>query len=137
MIQLFAEIWGDQLPDRSHPLRIYVYASLGGVVAVGLLVWALTGVGNWLARMQWQPEVVALQREVFDRSKFAIAHEGWERDHWDQREELTRRGESEALKSAGMKTAERGVSQIEELLEVKPRGDLAARVSALQPFFSK
>ena len=56
---------------------------------------------------------------------------------WEQREELTRRGESEALKAAGMRTAERGVSQIEQLLEVIPRGDLAARVAALQPFFSR
>ena len=50
VVQLWAEVWGGHLPDRLHPPEFYIRVGVGGLVAIALLVWALTGVGNWTSR---------------------------------------------------------------------------------------
>ena len=139
MIQLWAEIWGAHLPERSHDSKYYISFSVGGLIAVGVMVWVLTGFGNWIARLQWQPTVVALQRELFDRTKFVVEHAGWTPEHWVQQETITRAGDSERYKTDNLRAAGEHLSQIEDLFEVKPQGDFNfnQRVAALQPLFSK
>ena len=134
-LQLWAEVWAGDMPERLHSPRFYVLAAIGGLIAVGLIVWMLSGVGYWIAKKEWQPKVVAMQRELYERSKFAIEHDGWMPEHWENREALTRDGESERLKPAGINEADRFLAQIEDLLEVGRRGDLSQRAQALQPFF--
>jgi len=134
-LQLWAEVWGAHLREHAHKRRLYIQAIAGGVIAVAMLVWALTSVGNSVARREWQPKVVEMQRVVFDRSKFIIEHDGWTPEHWENRNELVGKGESDRLRSAGIETAENGLAQIEDLLDVRRSGDLLHRVEALQLYF--
>lgn len=137
VLQLWAEIWGASLPERSHDSKYYISVSIGGLVAVGAIVWVLTGVGNWIARLRWQPTVIELQREIFDRAKFVVEHAGWRPEQWEQQETITRAGDTERYKAENMRAAGENLSQIEDLFEVKPQGDFKQRVAALQPLFSK
>lgn len=134
-LQLWAEVWGAHLREHTHKRTLYIQAIIGSVIAVAMLVWALTGIGNSVARRVWQPKVVDMQRVVFDRSKFIVEHDGWTPEHWENRNELVSRGESERLRTAGMETAEKDLAQIEDLLDVSRSGDLLRRIEALQPFF--
>lgn len=136
-LQLWAEVWGEHLPDRSHHSRYYINFALGGVVAVGLMVWVLTGFGNWIAKMQWQPTIVTLQRDLFDRAKFVVEHDGWTPEHWENREAITRAGDADRYTLGNLKATEEHLRQIEELLELNPQGDLKRRVATLQAAFSK
>lgn len=136
-LQLWKEIWGASLPDRSHDSNYYIKFVLLGFVLVGLMVWTLTGVGNWIARWQWQPTVVQLQTELFEQAKFVAAHEGWDRDHWKTKEAIIAAGNAESYKANDIKAADKNLKQVEKLLEVESLGDLQARVTRLQPLFSK
>jgi hypothetical protein len=136
-LQLCAEIWGANLPDRSHDSNYYIILCVGGLVVVGIMLWVLTGVGNRIAKWQWQPTVIELQREIFERTKFVAEHDGWTPDHWETREAITAAGDSERYKANNMKTANEHLGQIEKLLEVESRGDLRQRVITLQPMFPK
>ncbi len=137
VLQLWAEIWGAHLPERSHHMKHYINFGVGGLVAVGVMVWVLSGFGNWIARLQWQPAVVSLQREPFDRAKFVVEHDGWTPGHWENQEAITRSGDSDRYKGDNMKAAGEHISQIEDLLDVNPQVDLRRRIEALQPVFSK
>lgn len=134
-LQLWAEVWGVHLRNQIYKRRLYVQATTGGVIAVAILVWALTGVGNSVARWKWQPKVIEMQRVMFDRSKFIVEHDGWTPEHWENRNDLVSRGESDRLRSAGIETAEKNLTQIEDLLEIGRSSDLSHRVEALHRFF--
>ncbi|MDF0673185.1 MAG: hypothetical protein P0120_02415 [Nitrospira sp.] len=45
VLQIWAEIWGENLPDRLYDSSYYTVFSVIGLVVVGSLVWLLTGVG--------------------------------------------------------------------------------------------
>ena len=101
------------------------------------MVWMLTGVGNRIARWQWQPDVVRLQSELFEQVKFVVAHEGWDVNGWKTKDGIIATGEAEHYKVNNLKAVDKNLRQIEELLEVESLEDLHARVARLQPFFSK
>jgi hypothetical protein len=135
LLQLGAEIWGAELPDRSHGWKYYGLFTISGFVAVAWVVWLLTGVGTFVARKQWQPRIITLQREPFDRAKFVVEHDGWTREHWQKG--VVSEAETPRYRAEQFTEAEKYIKQIEDLLEVKPTGDLAQRVASLEPFFQK
>ena len=137
-LQVFAEIWGDNLPDRLHNSGYYMAFSVVGLVVVGSLVWLLTGVGNRIARWQWQPAIVESQRELFERAKFIVQHDGWTFEQWEKRATLALAltdGSDYKVKNEQM--ANQHLNQIEKLLEVESNGDLGERVARLERMFKK
>ena len=135
-LQVWAEIWGSNLTERSHDAKYYAIFSAVGLVVVGLLVWALTGAANMVAKRQWQPTVIALQREVFERAKFASEHDGWTPEHWESRERMSSE-EADRLRADNLRSTDEQITQLTKLLEVDAQGDLRRRVATLEPLFSK
>lgn len=135
-LQVWAEIWGANLPDRSHDAKYYLTFSIVGLVVVGFLVWALTAVANRVARRQWEPTVIGLQREVFERAKFVSEHDGWTPEHWEARERISA-DEADRFRASNLKSADEQLAQLAKLLEVDAQGDLRRRVAILEPLFSK
>jgi hypothetical protein len=114
LLRLFAEI--SDRPKRSHDWRYYSIFCAGCFIAVVMLVWGVTIVGNLIARSHWEPKVIELQRENFERVKSFAEHDG---------------------KADDTKAVKRQLSLIEELLEVESHGDLRQRIERLQPIFTK
>ena len=137
ILQWSKEIWETSIPKRSHGTIYYISFSLIALIVVCLMVWMLTGVGNRIARWQWQPDVVRLQSELFEQVKFVVAHEGWDVNGWKTKDGIIATGEAEHYKVNNLKAVDKNLRQIEELLEVESLEDLHARVARLQPFFSK
>ncbi len=137
ILQWSKEIWEASLPKRSHGTIYYLSFSLIALIVVCLMVWMLTGVGNRIARWQWQPDVVRLQSELFEQVKFVVTHEGWDANDWKTQDRIIAAGEAERYKVNNLKAADKNLRQIEKLLEVESLEDLHARVARLQPFFSK
>lgn len=115
LLRLFAEI--SDRPNRSHDWRYYysIFCA-GSFIAVVMLVWGVTIGGNLIARSHWEPKVIELQRENFERVKSFAQHDG---------------------KADDTKALEQQLSLIEKLLEVESHGDLRQRVERLQPIFTK
>ena len=137
ILQWSKEIWGASLPKRSHGTIYYISFSLISLVVVCLMVWMLTGVGNRIARWQWQPNIIRLQSELFEQAMFVVEHEGWDANGWKTKDRFIAAGEAENYKVDNLKAADKNLGQIEKLLEIESLGDLHARVAKLQPFFSK
>ena len=135
-LQLGAEIWGGQLPERRHEAKSYVWCTVGGVVAVATLVWLLTLAGNRVARSIWWPKIIASQAEAFESSVFVVEHDGWRKDQLTIKDTLSA-ADAERHRSANLSHAEDRVAQIEKLIEVRPEGDLGARIARLRPLFSQ
>ena len=114
LLRLLAEI--SDPPNRSHDWRYYSIFCAGCFIAVVMLVWGVTIVGNLIARSHWEPKVIELQRENFERVKSFAQHDG---------------------KADDTKALEQQLSLIEKLLEVESHGDLRQRVERLQPIFIK
>lgn len=136
LVQVGAEIWGTNLPERSHGTRYYAYASAAMFVGVCVLVVALTVVARRIARLSWEPKVVDLQRKIFDRAKFVANHDGLLPEHWEARDR-TPPAEIERLKSTDLEAAEQDIAQIEKLLELNDGGDLRGRLARLEPIFAQ
>lgn len=90
-----------------------------------------------IARWQWQPTVVELQRELFERAKFVVLHDGWTLEQWEKRATLALAEDSEGYKAKNEQAANQHLGQIEKLLEVESSGDLKERVARLERMFEK
>ena len=115
LLRLSAEIW-EYRASRSHDWKYYFIFCVGGFIVVGMLMWGLDLIGKRIARLDWEPKVIELQRENFERARSATQHDGTANDR---------------------KAIERQLGFIEELLEVESDGDLRQRVKRLEPMFNK
>ena len=109
-----AEIWASELPDRRRGSSEYFAFSVVGFATVCLLVWGLTSLGNRIARQKWLPEVVALQRDLFERTRFVTEHQGWPQEQWDARDRMPAE-EALRFRTQNLKDAERSLGQMEKL----------------------
>jgi hypothetical protein len=137
VLQLGAQIWGADLPERSHHTRYYVIFSVGGLIMVALMVFVLAGFGDWVAKRYWQPRVIAFQQATFERAAFVVEHEGWAPELWDRRESIAKTGKAEWYRAENLRVAEQAVGRIEEVLEIDAHGELKQRLAALKPLFAK
>ena len=76
LLQLYGEVVGADLPSRTHSTRFYALVAVLGLPAVVLLVVVLSRLTRCWARRTWQPEVVELQRELYERINFILSNDG-------------------------------------------------------------
>lgn len=103
--------------NRYHELKHYISFSAVCFLAVVFGVCVLTEVCNRIARSQWEPEVIKLEREHFEQLKLLVEHDGKEEDR---------------------KAVKQQIGQIEKLFwDVESTGDLKQRIERLQVMFTK
>jgi hypothetical protein len=76
-LRLYVEIRGETLRTRSLDWKSYHYIVFCAVwiIAVGIMVVALTDLGNRIARSKWEPTVIAWQRDKFEFVKFVAEND--------------------------------------------------------------
>jgi hypothetical protein len=122
-----------EFEERLYASRTYVFVTIANVVGVAALVFALTWVGGRMARRVWEPLIIANQRELFIRADHASTHDGLMPEHLNVPSDSP---EYNRVREAGVRDADRFVTQIENLLELSPStGPLPQRIDRLRPYF--
>ena len=119
LLRLYVEIRGESLPARSRDWESYHYFifCILLILAVFMLSVVLTNIGHRIARSQWEPTVIELQREHFEHLKRLVEH---------------------SEKVDDRKAAEQQLGQMEKLFwDVESNGDLRQRVDKLQQVFQR
>jgi hypothetical protein len=134
VLQLWAEIIGQGLPDRAHTSSFYAVFGAASLAGVILLVWLLSKFGRAIAKKSWLPRVIAAQRDLFSDADAIVRNDG-----------LTDQEMAVAAEYSGARRAERSeanfrqalqhVGQLERLFEVKAKGSLTDRVEQLRSVF--
>lgn len=134
IIQLWAEIWGSQLPDRLYTDSSYVRVAIATTILVGVSVWGLSVVGRRIARRSWLPTIVDGQRELFKAATETVFNDGLTPAELDHTQSLPLDAR-ERRRASNLADAEAQLSQIERLLEISHKDALTDRVERLRPFF--
>jgi hypothetical protein len=135
-LQLWAEIWGQQLPDRLYGATFYMSATFVGFAVMTLLVWLLLGLIDRVARRRWEPELITHLSEAFKDVAFVVDHGGLRQDQRALKDS-TAGADGERNKADNLRQAENTLTLIEKLLEISTEGDLSSRVNRLRKSFSK
>jgi len=135
LLQVFAEIAGDTLPDRKYTITTYAVVFAVGVVLTMALVFCLGGVGKIVARRRWQPMVMDSQREAFMSAKFILEHDGWREAQIAIRDKVA---DPQRYRKANLADAHNYITQIEKLLQLDSSiQDLSNRTARLAPYFMR
>jgi hypothetical protein len=131
LLQLGSRVFGENLQERLYSQPFYGWSAATCLAATAMLVWLLNKLGRWLARRRWAPHVAEAQGALFRRVAFVIAHDGMAEEQLLEFESYKPDVQA-STKARNMKDAERHLSQLERLFEVRPDGDLPMRVARLQ-----
>jgi hypothetical protein len=131
LLQIGAEIAGDNLHARLHDVRVYIVLAAAGLLLVLAGVWILARVSRRLARRKWLPRVLEGQGDLVEQAAFIVSNDGFRREEYPHISEY-----SEALKEerriVNYQKAEEYISQVERLFEVRPVGTLAERIETMR-----
>jgi hypothetical protein len=130
-LQLFAEIFSEQLPNRLYGPQLYVAFAIAGLVVVVTLVWLLGKLGRVFARRTWLPRVVGAQGDLFKRAAFIVEHDGWTEEEFPNISSYSAAYQDERRKS-NLDQAAQHLSQIERLFEIRSVDGLDSRVKQLR-----
>jgi hypothetical protein len=131
VLQLGAEIWGNDLPERRYGTCVYTWTTVLGLLCVGVLAWALSRWSRHLARRIWIPRVIGPQLDLFDSAAFVVAHNGFRDDEVPHLAEYSE-GYKGEQRAQNWKEADQRLRQIERLFDVSSDGELAERVARLR-----
>jgi hypothetical protein len=131
LLQAYAEILGDELPQYLHSRRFYVWFAGGALIAVVALVWLLSAGGRAIARRWWISRVIRDQGNLFQRAESVIRNDGFPDEELPATQGYTpeKRGERRV---ANFTDAERNIRQVEKLFELKTSGDLGERAARVR-----
>ena len=131
LLQIFAEIYGENWPRRRHSKLHYSLFSMVGLLFVCGLVWLLTICDYRIAKPIWWPKIVQSQVEVFNAAVLLLEHDGLQPGQIKLEEKLP-----ESYRTVSFETGMRDLSQIEKLLEIPSDGaDIQTRIARLRPYF--
>ena len=133
LLQIFAEICGEDWPQRKHTRQYYVWFSIIGCILVAGFVWLLTIVSYQIAKPIWWPKIVQEEAEGFKSVTFLLEHDGWRPDQLNLKEKLP-----ESYRLVNLEATKERISQIEKLLELPlENADIPTRIARLKPYFDK
>jgi hypothetical protein len=133
LIQVIVLIWGENISNRLYNARIYFMEFCIGFISMVILVYSLTTAGNYIARNRWLPKIVSDHKEMYNRAKFIIEHNGLSEDHV-----MNKESQIDSLKNiqANFQEADRYLTQIENILDIPPnKTDRQVRIERLKHFF--
>jgi len=134
VIQLWAEIWENDLPERLYTDSSYARVALVAVAVAAVVVWWLSIVGRSIARRRWLPRVVEAQRDLFNTAADLVENDGLRPQ--EVREGATfGPGALEKRRQSNLADLERHLSQMERLFDVTGSGPAADRIERLRPLF--
>lgn len=134
LLQVAAEIFGGNLPDRLYDPKVYLLMFLLSVAVMYLVVRLLTVLGRRIAKCKWWPHAITGQRPSFEKAQAIVRNQGWRDDQLAIKDNVSN---AEQCLKANRETLESTVSRIERLLEVDPTGTTPEdRLEALREYFS-
>ena len=135
-LQVWAEVWGGTLPERSYSVPQYVGASLTAVaVLIGVLM-VIAKVSARIARKTWEPELVRLQRELFQNALEMVENDGWSLQHIRANEH--QHPEADTIRIRNLENVEHNIRQLERLFDVSnTAGAQIERLRRIEQIFRK
>ena len=133
ILELVSQITGWPKEERRKSTRFYSMVMVATIVSLVLVFSILAAFATWLARRQWQPEVIGQMREAYEQARFIVKHDGWRPDQFVERGKLSG---PEFYRKANVDSAQKSITQIEALLDLPhATADLPSRVARVGWYF--
>jgi len=133
LIQVSAVILTGYIPSRSYSVTLYAIFFVACILFMYPLVKLVAFIARRIARPRWREKITELRREAFNSVKEILDNEGWRNDQLEIKDSLSDPDEN---KRKNLESAEKGVNQLEDLLEIKSNGSLQERIAHLETFFA-
>jgi hypothetical protein len=133
LFQAITFIWGNNIPDRNFGAGTYFTVFSAGSFMMLILVFILTKFGNMLARRRWLPKMIMSHKELYEKARFIVEHDGWLEEQIG-REDL-KNNPSKYIHN-NLEIVDKSFTQIESLLDIAhDKTDSKARLCRLRRYF--
>jgi hypothetical protein len=135
LIQIPLTIYEDDFRKSGLSKNQYWLVFILSALVISFLVMSTAAFAKRRAKKKWLPEIVQSQSAAFVQAKDILSHDGWRTDQLNVKDTIA---DPEKYRSINFETAEKHITQIEELLEVTDsKGGLPNRIEKLKPYFEK
>jgi len=136
LLQVGAEIWAPDLPERLYTTGSYLRVVAVSLAATAVIVWLATRLGHWIAQRRWRPQVLARHRGMLVSASFILSHDGLAEHQYSEGGRMSA-DEAERHREHNFEECDKHLAQMEKILDLTPLADRTVRVGRLQRVFAQ